>query len=200
MAGATMDGMYETAADVSELQGLLDASIAGSSAHLRSIVEPGRRTMTAERVISSCADVCVLNLATVTASGEPCLSAVDGHLLHGRWHFTTAASAVKARHLRARPGVSVAWTPADGLGVWTHGRVAFIEAGTQHWQRFDRHLVRAYDQSPSEWADFGEIVYLRVEPHWMVGLAMTDDELGEVDAARTRRQERLAAPLIDEEL
>ncbi|MGI8697816.1 MAG: pyridoxamine 5'-phosphate oxidase family protein [Mycobacteriales bacterium] len=45
-----------------------------------------------------------LSVATVTARGEPRISAVDGHLLHAKFVFTTAGSAAKARQLRARPG------------------------------------------------------------------------------------------------
>ena len=191
--------MYETSVELVELQSLLDASIDRSGSHLRSIIEPGRRTMSAGQVVAACSDVCVLNLATTTAGGEPRLSAVDGHFLHGRWFFTTAASALKARHLRARPAVSASWTPADGLGVWVHGRVSFLEPGSAQWRRLDRHLIRAYDQSLSELEGFGEIVYARIDPRWMVGFAMTEAERGEMDSARARRQERLAAP-VDEEL
>ncbi len=147
--------MYETAAELAELQLLLDASIDRSGSHLRGIIEPDRRTMTAGQVIAACLDVCVLNLATTTARGAPRLSAVDGHFLHGHWYFTTADAAVKARHLRARPEVSASWTPADGLGVWVHGRVTFLAPGEPQWHRLDRHLVRAYDQSPSDMEGFG---------------------------------------------
>lgn len=190
--------MYETAAELAWLQGLLDASIDRAGAHLRSIVEPGRRTLTAAQIVERCADVCVLNVATTTSAGQPRLSTVDGHFRHGRWYFSTAAAALKARHLRARPAASVAWTPADGLGVWAHGTAAFLEPGSAEWQRFDRHLIRAYDQSPSEWGDFGDIVYLRFDPHWMVGFAMTAEEQTEIDAAREQRQLRLAAPTTEE--
>jgi hypothetical protein len=190
--------VYETSAEMAELQRLLDASIERAGSHLRGIVEPGRRTMTAEQVVEHCSDVCVLDVATTTSNGEPRLSTVDGHLLHGRWHFTTGKDALKARHLRARPAASAAWTPQDGLGIWVHGRAAFLRAGTEQWRRMDRHLVRAYDTSPSEWGNFGEIVYLRLDPQWMVGFTMTPDERTEIEAGRERRRERLAAPLTEE--
>jgi pyridoxine/pyridoxamine 5'-phosphate oxidase len=47
-----------------------------------------------------------LNLATVTAGGEPRISAVDGHFLHARWVFSTSVTSAKARHILARPAVS----------------------------------------------------------------------------------------------
>ena len=93
-----------------------------------------------------------------------------------------------------------AWTPADGLGVWVHGRVTFLAPGEPQWHRLDRHLVRAYDQSPSDMEGFGSIVYARIDPHWMVGFAMTADERIEMEAARAGRQKRLSAPVTNEEL
>lgn len=66
-----------------------------------------------------------LSVVTVTARGEPRISAVDGHFLHARFVFTTAGSAAKARQLRARPAVSVAHVVGDDLGVFVHGRAEF---------------------------------------------------------------------------
>ena len=96
--------MFETRAELAELQSLLDASLAGATEHLQSIVTPGQRTLTAEQVTSVCRGMCTLAISTVTATGEPRISAVDGHLLHGRWYFSTARGAAKARHLAAQAG------------------------------------------------------------------------------------------------
>ena len=38
---------------------------------------------------------------TVTAAGEPRISAMDGHFLHGTWTLGTSRSSAKARHLAA---------------------------------------------------------------------------------------------------
>src|SRR5690606_10664354 len=116
--------MYETAAEVQELQSLLDASFASANAHLTSIMEPQRR-LSAERLVRELTGIVVLNIATVTSRGEPRISAVDGHFIHGRWHFSTAGEATKVRHLRARPGISAAYTPRDGYGVFCHGTAVF---------------------------------------------------------------------------
>ena len=69
-------------------------SFARASEHLRSIMTRAA----AERRAAGhrAAGPAVLNIATVTARGEPRLSAVDGHFLHGRWYFTTAGDSPKA--------------------------------------------------------------------------------------------------------
>lgn len=183
--------MDETPAELRSLQELLDRSIARANPHLTGIIEPGRRTISAERLCHDLVNVCVLNVATVTAKGEPRLSAVDGHFRHGRWHFTTSGSAAKAVHLSARPGISVSYTPREGFGVWTHGRASVLARGSAEQADLDEYLTVVYDQSPSEWGP--DIIYVAVQPDWMVGFAMTPDEEIEVAAVATRRAARLAA-------
>ncbi len=99
--------MYETPEEITRLQDLLDRSHAKATDHLRSIIH-GDRRLTADDLVALLTGMRVLSLATVTASGEPRVSAVDGHFLHGTWSFSTSATAAKARHMRARPSVSVA--------------------------------------------------------------------------------------------
>lgn len=80
--------MKETAEEVAALQTLMDRSHAGATAHLQMIVNKDRR-LTAEQVVELTAGMKVLSLATVTARGEPRISGVDGHFLHGSWTFGT---------------------------------------------------------------------------------------------------------------
>src|SRR5262249_39525144 len=74
--------MYETPSEPDALQELLAASFAGASQHLSGIMPPERR-LTAEQLAADLTGIAVLNIATVTARGEPRVSAVDGHFLHG---------------------------------------------------------------------------------------------------------------------
>ncbi len=113
-------------------------------------------------------------VATVTARGEPRISAADGHLLHSRFVFTTGRDAAKARHLRARPAVSVAHVVGDSLGVFVHGRAEFLTPAHADFDEIEQHLVGHYGSSPSSW---GDVVYVRVQPDWMVGYAFRPDEL-----------------------
>lgn len=160
--------MYETPTELEELQRLLDASLRGSTEHLRSIIQPDR-SLSAAQLVTVLTGMHTLTVATVTASGEPRISAVDGHFLHGRWVFTTSASAAKARHLRARPAVSVAHVDGERIGVFTHGRFELVPAEHPDRSAIEDHLVEHYGSSPSGFAD--DIIYGRVRPHWMVTFA-----------------------------
>jgi hypothetical protein len=159
--------VHETAEDLDRLQALRDASAARASEHLTSIVTPSRR-LTAPQLSSVLTGMCTLALATTTAAGEPRVSGVDGHFLRGRWLFTTSGTAVKVRHLRARPACSVAHLRGDDLGVFVHGRASLMSsADAPSW--VEEHLVAHYGLSPSTLGP--DIVYAWVDPAWMVGYA-----------------------------
>src|SRR3954462_13576995 len=122
--------MLETPDETAALQALLDASHAKASGHLRSIIDDDR-TLTAEQLVGLLTGMKVLAVATVTASGEPRISALDGHFLHGTWPFSTAATSAKARHLAARSAVSVAHVDGEELPLFSHGHADLMAPGPE---------------------------------------------------------------------
>jgi hypothetical protein len=167
--------MYETSDELASLDELLTTSLRGAGEHLRSIVTEGERTLDAAQTAAVLTGMRTLAVSTVTASGEPRVSGEDGHFLHARWVFTTSGTAVKARHLRARPAVSVAHIVGDDLGIFCHGRAEFLEPEHPDFAAIEEHLVGHYGSSPRSWGP--DIVYLRVLPHWMVSYAFAKDRL-----------------------
>ena len=165
---ARLHNMKETVAEVTEMQGLLDAAYARSTQHLRNIIKDQRR-LDADELVRVLTGMCTLNLATVTARGEPRISAVDGHFLHARWVFTTSGSAAKARQLRKRPAASISYVDGERIGVFSHGNVEFLTPEHPDFAEIEEHLTNHYGSSPSSWGDY--IVYCRLQPHWMVGYA-----------------------------
>ncbi|GAA1626634.1 hypothetical protein GCM10009744_13170 [Kribbella alba] len=160
--------MKETSDEVTELQRLLDAAYDRSTEHLRNIIT-GARKLDAQDLTKVLTGMRTLNLATVTAGGEPRISAVDGHFLHGRWVFTTSGTAAKARHLRARPAASISYVDGERIGVFSHGQVEFLDENHPDFAEIEEHLTSHYGSSPSSWGE--EIVYCRLRPSWMVGYA-----------------------------
>lgn len=166
--------MLETDAEMAALQRLLDASHAGSTEHLREIINDDR-TLSARTVVALLTGMKVLAVATVTAQGEPRISALDGHFLHGTWTFSTSGAAAKARHMRARPSVSVAHVEGEVLAVFSHGRVERMRESDPDWAETIAHWTAHYDSSPLEWSD-DPCIY-RFRAHWMVGYAWKRAEL-----------------------
>ncbi|MDD1061464.1 pyridoxamine 5'-phosphate oxidase family protein [Streptomyces cocklensis] len=171
--------MRETPEEMRELQALLDASLSRSTAHLRSIVTT-ERTLTAEQLTATLTGMCTLALSTVTAKGEPRISGVDGHFLHGRWHFGTARTAAKARHLAARPAASAAHMRGESLGVFTHGTAEPLNpldaAPSPDWPDLLAYLKDFYGADAFDWTT--EVVYYRLDPQWMTVYAAEPAEAG----------------------
>jgi hypothetical protein len=166
--------MHETADEIARLQALLDASHAGATDHLRGIIH-GDRVLSARDLVALLTGMKVLSLATVTAHGEPRVSAVDGHFLHGTWSFSTSGTAAKARHMRDRPTVSVAHVDNEELAVFSHGRVEELAVGDPDYDETLAHWNRHYGSSPLSWGE--DIRIYRYRPSWMVGYAWKRDEL-----------------------
>jgi hypothetical protein len=164
-----------------DLQSLIDASFDRASEHLKSIMTPERR-LSAERIIAEVPCPAILNLAAVTARGEPRLSAVDGHFLDGHWYFTTEITSPKAVALIARPAVSASYTPRDGYGIFCHGRALLLDGAEK--QMLHAHFAEVYGVSPES---LGDIAYFRIDADWLVGFAMTPDEMAEIEAAARAR-------------
>ncbi|WBB80374.1 pyridoxamine 5'-phosphate oxidase family protein [Micromonospora sp. WMMD882] len=169
--------MRETPDELRELQALLDSSLTRSTAHLRSIV--AERTVTAQQLTRILTGMCTLALSTVTARGEPRISGVDGHFLHGRWLFGTATGAAKARHLAARPAASVAHLRGEDLGVFAHGTVEIVNGRggepAADWPELLAYLKDCYGDDAFDWTE--EVVYYRLRPHWMTAYAPAVDKL-----------------------
>jgi general stress protein 26 len=163
--------MLETPDDLARLQSLLDASHASATEHLRSIIDD-ERTLDAAQVAGLLTGMKVISVATVTAGGEPRISAVDGHFLRGTWTFSTSRTSAKARHLGRRPAVSVAHVDGEQFAMFGHGRV--VELGGTELAQVDRHWTAHYGSSPLTW---GDVVVWRMEPTWMVGYAFRREQL-----------------------
>ena len=166
--------MYETGAEVARLQELLDRSHAGSTDHLKAIIH-GDRVLTAADLVALLTGMRVLSVATVTAGGEPRISALDGHFLHGTWSFSTSGTSAKARHLEARPAVSVAHVDGEEMAVFSHGGAVALSPGHPRWDETLDHWTRHYDSSPLDWGP--DVRLYDYRPTWMVGYAFQRQEL-----------------------
>jgi Pyridoxamine 5'-phosphate oxidase len=170
--------VFETPEQIAALDTLLSASRDRASSHLQSIVT-SEKTLDARQTIALLSGMRLLSLATVTAHGEPRISAADGHFLHGRWVFGTDRAAAKAANLAARPAASVSYTDGEEVGVWTHGHVTTLNPAQgpddPEWPAVLAHLTAHYGGSPYEW---GEIIYYRLEPTWMIGYSSEQQASG----------------------
>ena len=169
--------MKETPEELRALQQLIDTSIGSAGTHLLDIITPPRR-LTAGQLVAALSGMKVIVVATVTAAGEPRTSCVDGHFLHGTWIFSTDSGAHKARHLRARPAVSLTHVDGERMAVFTHGHAELTTARDAEFPRFEDHFIAHYGSSPRDWSS--DPVFVRVRPIWMVGFSMQAEEFPSV--------------------
>jgi len=165
--------MLETSDEIDDLQALLDRSHAKATGHLRGIITDDR-TLSAEQLVALLTGMKVLAVATVTSAGEPRISALDGHFLHGTWTFSTDGSAAKARHLERRPAVSVAHIDGEELALFSHGYAEPMPPGPER-DEVDAHWTAHYGSSPWSWG--ADIRMYRLRMTWAVAYAFKREEL-----------------------
>ena len=169
--------MHETPDDLAKLQGLLDRSFARAGSHLLSIFDPSRR-LDAAQLSEILSGVRVLNLATVTAKGEPRVGPVDGHFHRGRFYFGSSPESFRFKHIRARPAVSAAHTIGEELAVIVHGIATIIDVMSPDEEAFRAQLMETYGRDPAftgylkkhgmDWDDwFGGALYARIDAEKM---------------------------------
>lgn len=156
--------MRETAADLAWLQALLDESHGKAGTHLKTIFADERRVGAVE-LAKRLTGVQIIHLATVTAAGEPRVGPVDGLFIHGRWHFGTSPTAMRARHLKARPQVSASLAHGERFAMLVHGKAERIDFDSP--QQADARAV-FNETYGAIWEEFAAPnVYFRIEP-WRV--------------------------------
>jgi hypothetical protein len=143
--------MLETPAELDGLHELLEESAASAGAHLSSVLSPERR-LSATQVCEAMQGMCLLVVATVTADGRPLAGPVDGYLLHGELHFSSARTSVRMRHLAVRPAVTATWLPGEHLAVTVHGRAELYDLHDPDRPELRRAMLDWY--LPRQGADF----------------------------------------------
>jgi hypothetical protein len=166
--------MYESDEELAALQALLDRSHAGATEHLKAIIHDDR-VLSAADLAALLTGMKVLSVATVTSTGEPRISALDGHFLHGTWSFSTSGTSAKAHHLARRPASSVAHVDGEALAVFSHGQALPLTPDHPRWAETLDHWTRHYGSSPLEWGP--DIRFYDYRPQWMVGYAFQRSEL-----------------------
>ena len=154
--------MYETDADLAALRRLLDESYERAGTHLRSIWGPESR-LSAPQLARELDGIQLLELATVTARGEPRVAPVDGIFYRGRLWFGSAQSSGRFRNIRANPAVSAAVTRGlETFLVIVHGRAVELDPRGPE--------AEGFAQCPRELYDFDwdtvhrDAPYARIEP------------------------------------
>lgn len=174
--------MHERPSDLTDLQALLDRSVAGAGPHLSSIFSPERR-LSAAQLTGRLTGMRLLTLATVTAAGEPRTAPVDGLFYRGRFWFGSAPDSARFRHIRARPAVSATHLPGESLAVIVHGTCNLIDIHDEALSGFRDLCLEIYGPGWTEWGSPAQ--YARIDADRMFTFAMSQEE---IDASHASQQ------------
>lgn len=161
--------MHESTEELASLQQLLDASYSTAGEHLLAIHQAEWR-MPAESVSSALRGVCVLNLATVSATGAPVVAPVDGLFLGGHFWFGSANNSRRFQHLRRDPRVSAAYTLGEEISVVVHGLAHEIDTSTGDFERLHDYCREVYGDAYDSFGFWGNAPFAWVEPQRMYAI------------------------------
>ena len=158
--------MHESEGELRELQAVLDRSYASAGSHLLGIFTPDLR-IPASELAGILEGMQLLNLATVTAKGEPRVGPVDGLFFKGRFWFGSSPTSRRFVHIRSRPQVSATHTRGEDLAVVVHGRAAIVDLWAPEQEGFRGYCREVYGDVWTEWRDQDDAIYARIEPAQM---------------------------------
>jgi uncharacterized pyridoxamine 5'-phosphate oxidase family protein len=168
--------MFETEAEIQELDALIDRTFARANEHLRNIAKPARR-LNARQVVRYLQGTKHVAFATVNERGQPRVAPLDGVFIHGRFTVSTGGAAARLRHLRANPACSAAHMDGDTVGIVVHGHATILERGDDGVGEIEPVWREIYGSSPFEWGD--GVVFMRIEPTSMWTYAFHPDNFPE---------------------
>jgi hypothetical protein len=152
--------MFETEAELEELQRMFDAHMQRANRHMKSIVTPKRR-LNARQVATYLQGTKHVAFATVTSKGEPRVSPLDALFIHGRFTMSTGLEATKLKHLRRNPACSLVHVDGDTIAVAANGTVEWIPREHPDHDEIHRAWTENYGSDPYTW---GEIAFFRLRP------------------------------------
>ena len=156
-----MPSVRETAAEIAELQALIDHSHANARPHMREIIHPGTYSLSAKQVVRLLDGMKTIAVAAPAPNGDPLVGPMDGWFLHGRFFFSSAGDAIRIKGLRKRPQASIAYYDGEKFAITAHGRAELMFDGHPEAGEIDAIFKEHYESSAFDWTEHG--VYVRLD-------------------------------------
>jgi uncharacterized pyridoxamine 5'-phosphate oxidase family protein len=167
--------MFETDAELAELDALFKAHMARANPHMKAIVTP-KRQLNARQVTTYLTGTKHVAFATVNAKGEPRVSPLDSLFIHGRFTLSTDEVATKIAHLRRNPACSAVHMDGDRIAVAVNGTVEWVPREHPDHDEIHEAWKRQYESDPYDW---GGVLLFRIQPISMWAYAFHPEEFPE---------------------
>lgn len=165
--------MRETAAELIELQALIDRSHASAGPHMRGIIHPGKYSLSAAQVVRLLDGMKTIAVAAPAPNGDPLVGPMDGWFLHGKLFWSSGGDAVRIKGLRKRPRASVVYFEGERCAITAHGQAVLMYAGHPEVNEIDALFREHYESSAFDWSEHG--VYVRLDADRFYTYSRTPD-------------------------
>jgi len=129
VAGATrLSGSRHSAAELTELQRLLDESARSAGDALRETFEPEGHMLSARQLAAYFDGARGFALATVTANGDPRVAPVGAVFYRAKFHVPAADYARRVAHIERQSAVSLTHFVLSSIAVIVHGRAVVLSS------------------------------------------------------------------------
>ena len=123
--------MFESEAELAELQRLLDASFDRSEMRGTGIFDASNRLSAGQ--LSGFQGVRLVAVASVNSKGEPKVAPRSAAFLHGKFYLAANTGSVTVRRLSLNPGIGITYFE-NQLLIVGHGTAAPLKRGTQGFE------------------------------------------------------------------
>ena len=158
--------VFETTAELSDLQQLLDESFEKSRGQMLVAFDKNQR-LSAEQ-LAGFRGVKLVAVASVNSKGEPRVAPRSAAFLHGKFYLAANSKSVMVRRLWVSPAVAITYFE-NHLLLMGRGRAAFLRDGGTEFKGVSPEWVNAFKGGRG--ALEGVDVLLRVDATHMVAFA-----------------------------
>ncbi len=158
--------MFETEAELAELQRLLDESYERTRERMLVAYSADQR-LSAEQ-LAGFKGVKLVAVASVNKKGEPRVAPRSAAFLHGKFYLAANTKSTLVRRLWVNPKVATTYYE-NRLLVMGHGQVAFLRKGEKGFREVRPEWKKAFGGGEMHWDEVD--LFLRVDANQLVAFA-----------------------------
>jgi general stress protein 26 len=161
--------LYETEAELSELETLVEKSRSRSGDHLSSLFGQGE-WLSGKQVAHRLQGIGNVALATVNSRLEPRVAPMEAVLFHGKFYIALQSDSTRVRQLTKTPAASLTYTRDDDVLITVNGNATFVQRGEPDFARLEAEWSKKYGRSV-----WDALAFIKLEPTHIVAFALNPE-------------------------
>jgi pyridoxamine 5'-phosphate oxidase-like protein len=174
--------MFETEAELAELQELLDSSLARAGKRLLTVWDAGKRLDA--RQLAGFSGVRLVAVASMNSKGEPRVAPRPAAFLHGKFYLAANTKSTTAHRLLITPNVAITYFEIHFL-MMGHGTASFLRKGDAAFAKVEAEWKAAFGGGRG--ALRGVDLFIRIDATHLEAFAQHPERY---PAAWTQRREK----------